>query len=239
MWRTPSLLLLAVFFVSIVLAPAAASPLQTADALVETELVENIEEGMALLQEHLQTYPEDGHALWRLAKAHLYLGDRMEDSILETYERGLEYAEQAVELVPDSPDAHYWQASLMGRVGQTRGVLNSLAMVSPMRAALERALEIDPDYASAYYVLSLLYKEAPGWPISIGSRRRSLENAQTAVELSPRDPEFRYNLADIHVYNNNPRQAIQNLEYLLDTDYIHDYPDIKESAQTLLAELTE
>ncbi len=237
MRHTPAKLLLAVLLFLSFLHSAAASPLDTADALVKTEIVGNIEEGMHLLQEYLETYPGDGQALWRLARAHLYLGDRVEDNVLEIYQSGLAYAEQAIGLLPDSPDAHYWHATLLGRVGQTQGVLNSLAMVNPMKEALDRVLEIDPEYAAAYYVLSLLYKEAPGWPISIGSRRRSLENAEKAVELDPHDPEFRYNLAEIHVYNNNSRQAIQTLEYLLATDTIAEYPDIQKSALTLLAEL--
>ncbi len=232
-------LALSIVVCSLLAGPAAAATTEQAKELIQTRAVHHIEEAIDMLHEHLEANPDDGDALWVMAKAHLYLGDRVEEDPLDIYKAGQGYAERAVEILPQSPHAHYWLASLMGRVGQTQGVLNSLAMVRPVQELLEKTLELDEEYADAYFVLSMLYQEAPGWPLSIGSRSKSLENAEKAVELDPDDLDFQLQLAEAHIHNRNDRQAIRVLERLLDADEIAEYPDIKDSAKELLADLTD
>ena len=157
------------------------------DALIISKDVAEIERAIEMLEEHLGQQPQDGEALWLAGKAYLYLGDRTDGDRLRVFEKGKEYTDKAVELVPDSPDAHYWLAALIGRIGQTRGILSSLFMVRPMKDALDRALELDENYAPAYWVLSQLYQQAPGFPLSIGNKKQALENAQRAVELEPQN----------------------------------------------------
>ena len=121
-----------------------------------------IEQAIDRLEGHLERNPKDGEALWLAAKAYLYLGDRLEEDVLETFEKGKEYAEAATEYLPESPHPHFWKASLIGRIGQTRGILSSLFMVRPMKDSLDKALELDDGYADAHWVLSQLYHQAPG-----------------------------------------------------------------------------
>lgn len=183
----------------------------------EARTAEDFQQASLLYQEALEQAPENGAILWRLGRSYLYTGDELpEDQRLPIYEKGREYAEKATEIIPDSPDAHYWFAALLGRIGQTRGVLQSLFMVKPMQEALEKALELDPEYASAYYVLSILYMEAPGWPLSIGNSDLSLENALRSVELDPYNYDFQYNLALVYLDHRERDRAQEILEELLE-----------------------
>lgn len=219
--------------------PVKAVPLETIDTFIVTKEIPEIKKAISLLGEHLTENPNDGRALWMMAKAHLYLGDEIEEDKLAAFEAGKEYAEQAVKLLPQSADAHYWVAALIGRVGQTRGILSSLFMVRPMKNALDRVLELDEDYADAYWVLSQLYHEAPGFPLSIGSKKLALENAQIALNLDPDNVEFQLQLAKALEYNGDKRAAVETLNELLTMPALKDEPKIKKEAEELLAQLTK
>lgn len=209
---------------------------QQADQLLVSKEVTKIKQGIELLEKELVEQGENAKTLWLLAKGHLYWGDRsLEEEKLAIFEAGQKLAEKAVELDPNSPDAFYWQAALMGRVGQTRGVMQSLFMVKPMRDALERVLELQADYADAYYVLSQLYQEAPGFPISIGNRGLALENAEKAIELDSTNPDYQIQLAKALEHNKRKEEAVQVLEELLAGRAINQDPEIKAEAEALLA----
>lgn len=217
--------------------PAAAVDLAALDQMIGTKQVPKIEAVIAELTQHLEEQPNDSHALWLIGKAHLYLGERITDDVLATFEKGKEYADRAVEIAPDSPDAHFWQAALIGRIGQTRGILQSLFMVRPMKDALDRVLELDENYAGAYDVLSQLYEEAPGFPLSIGNKKLALEMAQKAVELGPDNIEYPIQLARALDHNGRRGEAVEVLRELLARPEVRLDPEIEAAAQELLAKL--
>lgn len=206
--------------------PLQAAQLEQIDQLILTKDLAKIQEAAALLEERLEKNPEDGETLWLLSKAYLYLGDRTADGKLEVFEKGKEYADRAVEVLPNSPHAHYWQSALIGRIGQTRGILSSLFMVRPMKDALDRVLELDENYAPAHWVLSQLYHQAPGFPLSIGSKKLALEHAQRAVALEPEDLEFQLQLAVALEYNGKKGEALELLEGLRSNPKLNSDPEL-------------
>src|SRR5690554_3595004 len=90
---------------------AQAANLEDIDTLILTKDVAKIKHAIELLDKHLATNAQDGEALWLMAKAHLYLGDRTskDDGRLEVFEMGKDYADLSVELLPSSPHTYYWQ----------------------------------------------------------------------------------------------------------------------------------
>lgn len=205
------------------------------DALILTKDVPKIQSAIDGLKELLGQNPDDGEALWLLSKAYLYLGDRTEEGRLKVFETGKKYADQAVETVPDNPHAHYWLSALLGRIGQTRGILSSLSMVRPMKEALDRVLELDENYAAAYWVLSQLYQQAPGFPLSIGNKKLALENARRAVELAPEDLEFQLQLAKALEHNGQKAEAKAVLEEIRSNPRLKDDSDLQKEAEELHA----
>jgi adenylate cyclase len=70
-----------------------------------------------------------------------------------------------------------------------------------VRACLERAVELDPDYADAWAVLANVYAQEHRFgynprPEQYDSRERSLAAAQRAVEIDPRNPTAQLMLAN-------------------------------------------
>ena len=135
---------------------------------------------------------ERAEVLWRLSRAELnYGGDRddagaADSELLEIYEQGEQYADQAIEADPDNVAGYFWKASNIGRWGQTKGVLDSLFKASDMRDLLIRAIEIDPDHADSYYVLSQLYVAVPRL-ISFGNNDYGVNLARKGITLMERE----------------------------------------------------
>lgn len=110
---------------------------------------------------------EKSQVLWRLSRVCVDLGDNLpekdKDGKFKIYELGEEYANQAIELNP-SWEAYLWKCSNIGRWGQTKGILNSLAKAKPMMADL-KVITDDFGYtesSEAWYVLAILFDSLPG-----------------------------------------------------------------------------
>jgi hypothetical protein len=67
-----------------------------------------------------------------------------------------------------------------------------------MAREFTNAADLDPhfDYAGADRSLGLLYRDAPGWPMSIGNRHKALDYLETAATLEPHYPDNILNLAE-------------------------------------------
>lgn len=236
--QSACLVLLLVLLLGSIL-PAQAADFEAIDNYITSKKVPQIEKAITLLEEYLHENPNDGQGLWLTAKAYLYLGDRIEEGKLEAFQKGKEYADRAVEHLPDSAHSHYWQSALIGRVGQTRGILSSLFMVRPMKDALDRVLELDQDYADAYWILSQLYHQAPGFPLSIGNKKLALENAEKALEYDPENLEYLLQLAKALEYNNRQEEALQIVTDLLKMPALEEDPDVKAEAEEFLGKISK
>ncbi len=237
--RVSYLSMLTIIFVLALSVFAGAADFRSIEGLIETKDVTRIQEAIDRLEAHLQDKPADGEALWLIAKAHLYLGDRTEDDKLAILEMGKSYAEAAIEVLPNSPHPYYWQASLSGRIGQARGIMSSLFMVRPMKESLDRALELDDDYADAHWVLSQLYHQAPGFPLSIGNKKSSLQHAERALELEPANFDYQLQFAVALEYNGRKQEAIEVLEALLAEPNLKKDPDTQADAEKAYREFTK
>lgn len=210
---------------------------EEAHALLATKQVDRIEQAIELLETSLDHSPEDAELLWSLAKAYLYLGDRSDDNRLALFETGKAYADRAVEAAPANPHCYYWQGALIGRIGQTKGILNSLFMVKPLQQAMEKVLEIDDKYADAYYVLGSLYDQAPGWPLSIGNRNKALEMIEIALKLDPDNPDYQVQLAKVLVSHKRSDEALDVLMQAFASPEMEIDEILRRDAEELLAEL--
>lgn len=151
-----------------------------------------------LYEQALAVQPEGYAPLWRLARAYEWQGKVVKKDKLPLLEKGKAYAERALK-AKDGWEAHYWMAALLGRIGEAKGILNSLFMVKPMKAELDKAVELNPNDAGSHYVLSLLYWKVPGRPLSIGDKPKALEEAKLAVKLEPANTQYRLGLGEAYL----------------------------------------
>lgn len=222
----------------------AADPLEELDALWDMRHeLENVQKGINKAYAYLEE-GDDPEIYWRLSRLYFFHGEwiaETRDELLNAFEQGRDYAEKAADLGSDNPETYYWMGANIGRFGETRGILQSLFMVSPMHGALEQALELDPDHAGTHYLLSLLYRKVPGWPLSIGDMDLALEHAEKALEIDPTHFDYLINLAEVYLdMRGQAHKAKPLLEKVLDLpireDGILESKAAKEEAQELLDE---
>jgi len=152
---------------------------------------------------------EKAELYWRASRETVELGDAAEDNkaakdaILKIFEQGEKYADMAIAADPQNNLGYYWKSSNIGRWGQVKGILNSLAKAAPMRELLVKDLSLDPDHPDAYHVLGALYRELPGSPLSFGSSDAAVSLGRMAVDLRAKavregiEKDINYN---IHLY---------------------------------------
>jgi hypothetical protein len=103
---------------------------------------------------------------------------------------GMDACKAVLERNPKLAPAQYYLALNVGQLARTKSV-GALKLVSQMEAGLKQSIRLDPsvDFAGPHRSLGLLYRDAPGWPVSVGSRSKARQHLQKAVELRPDFPE--------------------------------------------------
>lgn len=91
---------------------------------------------------------------------------------------------------PTVPEGHYYLAMNLGQLARTKW-LEALGIVKDLEHGLMLAGGMNPrlDHAGADRCLGLLYRDAPGWPVSVGSKSKARTHLLLAVELAPDFPE--------------------------------------------------
>jgi len=187
MRRTLSIIALAIIMVASPLF-GAFNPVQ-ADHLFDTD---HFIEARTLLLDELAkagTPKEESDILWRLSRVMVSIGDDLDKSDKEgrfsAYEEGEAYALRSIEIHPQA-DGYLWKASNVGRWGQTKGPLNSLAKAKGMLDDLTVIVnDFDTlDSSETWYVLSALYDELPP-VISFGNNDWAISYGRKALEHIP------------------------------------------------------
>ena len=154
-----------------------------------------------------------------LAEINYWLGENTTDpdDKLAFFDEGVQCGEAGVGINENSLEANFWLAVNRGSFGQEKGIMQSLAMVTPIKAAAERALEIDGSYfyGGPWRVLGRLYHKAPGFPFSVGSTKKAIECLEKAVELGPKFYLNRLFLAEAYLSNRDQTKAKEHLEWIL------------------------
>lgn len=189
--------------------------------------IANVKQAIDMLE---KSGGQDYETLWRLARCYWFLGDRAKgkEQRLPLFEKAKSYAGQAVKADDNGIDGHYWLASLTGCVGQEKGILNSLFMVGPMKKELDRCLQIDPKHGEAHDVVAQLYWLVPGPPLSIGNKKKALEEATLATTYGPQFTSHWLHLGQIAKDNKNYTAARSALQKVL---AMEDDPEDPESSQ--------
>ena len=115
-----------------------------------------------------KTNEEKSEVLWRLSRVCVDLGDKLDENDKKgkyaIYEEGENYADQSIEARPNY-QAYMWKSANIGRYGQTKGVLDSLAKVKPMKEALRTVTDELKvlDSSETWYTISQIYDAVPAF----------------------------------------------------------------------------
>jgi tetratricopeptide (TPR) repeat protein len=195
-------------------------PLSSADssaviADVHLHSLDYHKQALAEFQEILKVEPNHAAACRGLGYAYLQQGD---------FKQAGEYFERAAKA--DSKDArvHYYSALLKTREGSFANKSEVEAMIKE----LEIAISLDPDFADAYSVRAFARSRA-------GDAAGGLVDMQKAVSLNPRNENYRFNLAQMYMSNEQPDQATAILQMLQKSGN----PEVAQRARESLAQIQE
>lgn len=199
-------------------------------------------EAIVLWEEALKEDPASYEALWKLTRGYYWLGNHSpEEAQLEFFTKGKNYGQEATKLYPDRWEAHYWLGVCLGRYGETKGVLKTLFLIKPIKKEMETVLRFNPDHAGAHHVLGVLYRKAPGKPLSLGNKKKALQFARKAVELDPQSLKYKVGLAEAYLALDKKEEARTTLEETLsmppNPQYESESFEEKEAALKLLENL--
>jgi tetratricopeptide (TPR) repeat protein len=220
------------------------------DTLYETRNIDgNLEKSITLINETLSTEISESltyEICWRFARqvsaAKNYLNADKKEK-LGLYSRGLEQSLNAIKLQPNSINALYWHAIVLGRQAELQGILNSLSSVKPIKASMEKILQQDPKFSRGYFVLSRLYRKAPKF-ISIGNPKKALNNINIALKLDSNDSIYILEKSRVLIKLKKKEDAIKELKSIINLPiYANYFKDQvlrdKQEAKNLLNKLMD
>jgi len=143
----------------------------------------NLDKGYDILKELVANDSLNPRALSEFSHVHYILGDRAQTKKdkLDYYQKGADWGRRAIKADERHAEAHLWFMVNIGRVGQTKGVLNSLGLVPDIKREINRALELDPRLTPALDAKAMLYYELPG--LFGGDLNKSLTALNQAIAI--------------------------------------------------------
>jgi tetratricopeptide (TPR) repeat protein len=143
--------------------------------------------------------PTNGHVAWKFGRACFRRADFSTNGAQRAAlaEEGIAASRKGIELAPDSAAPYFYLGVNLGQLARTK-LFTALGLLDDMEAAWKESIELDPTFhhAAAHRSLGLLYLDAPGWPLSLGSRTKAQRHLQKAAELVPDFPENRLSLLE-------------------------------------------
>jgi tetratricopeptide (TPR) repeat protein len=123
---------------------------------------------------------------------------------------GIAACRQALALDLRLAAAHYYLGMDLAQLARTE-LVGALSLLNEVESEwlTARMLDQDFDYAGADRNLGRLYLDAPGWPLSLGSRANARQHLLRAVSLHPEYPENHLNLIEALLKWNDRSQAAQ------------------------------
>ena len=123
------------------------------------------------------------------------------------FTQAAEYFKRSSQLDSKDPRVHYYNALLTFR----EGGMGPGADTAEMAKELETAISLDPNFADSYALLAFAQ-------MSAGDPAKALSTMQKAVDISPRNEMYLYNVANLYLANRQPDQAIALLASMHVTD---------------------
>jgi len=125
----------------------------------------NNEKALEVFKNAEKTDPNNFEILWRISRSLVEIAEKMpentgeqKDEQVATYQKGLEYADKAVNIEPDNSIGYLRRAIANGRIALFKGIFSVAGVVNSVRADCEKAIQLNNGgnfiQGVAHYVLA-------------------------------------------------------------------------------------
>jgi tetratricopeptide (TPR) repeat protein len=169
-------------------APAADQPTPTPTPTPTPSPYARARSAYTLAKQAWQKSPSAPDTAWQFAQACFDLAELDEEGRARIAGEAIDACRKSLKTNTNAGNYYYLGLNL-GQLARTKK-LGALKLVDEMEVTLKQAIDSDPkfDYAGADRSLGMLYRDAPGWPASIGSRSKAKLHLAKAVQLAPEYP---------------------------------------------------
>lgn len=214
--------------------------LQKAHALfVQREDLGKLREAIKTLNEARNADHRNYEIEWTYAKYSYFLSMQSdkEKEVETALKEGEKAALIATRMEPEKPDGFFWFAANLGEAARLSPMTVGLRRVSEIRDAMNKVIELQPDYqgASAYDGLARIELESG---LVGGKTEKAIEYLEKGLELEKNNSNIRLNLAKSYLRVDRNSEAKAQLEYVVkmqpDADYKLEYEQNLKEAKRLL-----
>jgi tetratricopeptide (TPR) repeat protein len=176
---------------------------------------------------------------WKFAKYNYFLGDQTDDEkgSEKAFENGMQAGRIASRIAPDKPDGYFWYGANLGEQADRAPLTKGLLSVKDIRDAMNKTIEIQPDYenASAFDVLAQIELATR---LTGGDAKKAIDYLEKAIKLKDDNSNLHLHLAEAYLADNRPADAKKQLEFVLkmkpNPDYLPEYEESQKDARKML-----
>ena len=192
-------------------------------------------------------YPKDLEIQIWCARTAYYASHRHRDSDSDIMKRlaraGHQCGQRLKRQFPKNYDAQVWAILIRFKYLVADSMLPPLGKIEKVARQLEQLVKQHPQRAKAYMLLGAIYRELPGWPISIGDEDHSLKLLKRGLPYAKKNAEYLLELAATYAALDREDKARATYKEAAqgagDADLIWERDDARAWARKMLAELND
>ena len=172
------------------------------------ESPENLEKELQHLLANGKAQSHVSAELRRLASLYLDLGYGLyvaREKKLASFQEGARLAKKSLEHEEASADAHFLYAANLGQAVQLQGLVAAVLNLQTLKKHVNRALQLDEEYASAHHILGRIYEDVP-WFLG-GDSEVAGEHLKRAISLDARYAPARLDLGKWYMKHGRSQEA--------------------------------
>lgn len=176
---------------------------------------------------------------WTFAKYNYFLGkfSPNEDEAEASLEQGRDAGKIASRVDPQKPDGHFWYAANLGELSKRSPITVGLAAVDDIKEAMNKVIELQPDYqgASAYDALAQVELATR---LKGGDAQKAVVYLEKGLQMAPENTNIRLHLGEAYLAVKRDADARKQLDLLVqmkpNPEYMPEYRECVEKARKLI-----
>lgn len=176
---------------------------------------------------------------WKYARSCFFLGKRTDDAKEkeESFDEGREAGKIASRIEPEKPDGYFWYGANLGEQAKLSPLTVGLSKVDDIRQAMQKVIEIQPDYQAGSAFDALAEIEMATNLVG-GSPEKAIEYLEKGIKHEKDNTYLQLHLGKAYLAVDRDAEAKKQLEYVINMKpspgYRAEYDECVAEAKKLL-----